>query len=521
MNMKKFIYFIATALVMLVASCDDFLNYKMKGEPSTENFWNTESDANRAADGLYFWSTTEGIVGRGFMWYNNASDDMVTGRSKGYADNIKNFIADNGSDASKNWPIMYQLIKRCNDIIRFVPAMEISQEVKNKTLGQAYFFRAWAYLWLAPHYGDNGVNGGIPIITEATAVEEMDMPRPAKVSDNYVFCIADFEKAAELLPYFADWGAKQAGRPHKTAAWAYAAKAALYNAQYDNTYYDKCVTYCDKVISSGKHKLLDNYADVFKVVNNFSSEYVWSWTSTAAGGVELPGVMLDNKAWGYYNGWGYFMPTLELYKEFEAGDTRRKTTMLVPGDQITFLGNTWTYGVDKANSSFSGMMFNKYMDPFVAADAIPKTVNPNGDYPTTSLSIPLIRYAEVLLWKAEALIWQDKNGDEPLNLVRKRAGLATISKATKADLKHERRCELGGEIPSRHFDLVRWGDAKATYAQPLHGYKRVTDANGAYLRSDEVQIWNSRTFNPAINHVWPIPYNEISTSRNLKQNNGY
>jgi len=519
--MKNYLYIALMAILFSTTSCEKFLEESPIGAPTSGNFWKTSSDALRAADGLYFWSNKEEFTGRGVMWYINASDDMITGRTKGYADNIKNFISDNNSDVRYNWPYMYQLIKRCNDILKNVPSMAIDQDTKNKVLGQAYYFRAWAYLWLAPNYGDNADNGGIPIVTEGTSVDQIDMPRPAKVSENYKFCINDFNKAAELLPYFADWSTDQYGRPHKTACWSYAAKAALFNAQYETTYLDTVIKYTDKVISSGKHSLLPNFASVFTMANNWSPEYIWSWTSTEADGSKLPGVMLDNKGWGYYNGWGYYMPSLELAKEFEKGDTRRKATLFMPGDNITFLGNTWVYGVDKANASFSNMMFKKYFEPFSYADAINKYVNPNGDNMTTRLNIPLIRYAEVLLWKAEALIWKGQNGDAELNLVRARAGLAPKTNATKADLKHERRCELAGELSNRHFDLVRWGDAQATYAKPLHGLARITKADGSFLRTDTVQVWGARNFDPKINHVWPIPSNEVAISKNLKQNKGF
>lgn len=520
--MKKFIYkgFVLAALSLSLTGCDEFLTHEQEGEPSVSNFWKVEADAIAAANGLYFWTASEGITGRGMMWYENASDDMVTGRPQSGAANIKNFVLDNTRDVKGNWPVMYQLIKKCNDMIKNIPSMNISEKVKNETLGQAYFLRGWAYLWLAPYYGDNGTNGGIPIVTENTPWAEIDQPRPKSVSDNYKFCIADFEKAAELLPLFKDWGEDNYGRPHKTAAWAYAAKASLYNAQYDNTYYQKTIDFCDKVIPH--HDLLPNYADVFKMANNWSPEYIWSWTSSNEDGSKLPGVMLENKGWGLYNGWGYFMPTLELYREFEEGDKRRAVTMLVPGDKFTFLGNERTY---YSTESASGMQFNKYMDPFRPADAIGTTVNPNGDNMTTDLSIPLIRFSEVLLWKAEALIWQGKNGDEPLNRVRVRAGLAPKTNATKADLKHERRCELAGELSGRHLDLVRWGDAQAAYSKPLHGYKTTLkkDENGQIQidKVTEIEIWAARNFNPSVNHVMPIPINEIAKSNNLVQNKGY
>ncbi|MGL4851387.1 MAG: RagB/SusD family nutrient uptake outer membrane protein, partial [Phocaeicola sp.] len=473
------------ALLLSLGSCDDFLTHTQQGEPSVDNFWKVEADAIAAANGLYFWTATEGITGRGFMWYENCSDDMVTGRPQAGGANIKNFILDNTRDVKRNWPVMYQLIKKANDIIKNVPGMDISEKVKNETLGQAYFLRGWAYFWLAPYYGDGGINGGIPIVTENTTWDEIDQPRTKSVEENYLFCIADFEKAAELLPNFQEWGEDEYGRPHRTSALAYAAKVALYNAQYDASYYEKVVEYCDLVIPH--HKLLDNYADVFTMENNFSSEYIWSWTSNELDGSKLPGAMLENKGWGLYNGWGYFMPTLELYNEFEEGDVRRSVTILAPGDTFTFLGNERIY---YSTESSSGMQFNKYMDPFRPANAIGNTVNPNGDNMTTDLSIPIIRFAEVLLWKAEALIWQGKNGDEPLNLVRTRAGLAPKTNATKEDLKHERRCELAGELTGRHLDLVRWGDAQAAYAKPLHGYRTTltsVDGNVVIDKVEEVE----------------------------------
>jgi hypothetical protein len=91
-------------------------------------------------------------------------------------------------------------------------------------------------------------------------------------------------------------------------------------------------------------------------------------------------------------------------------------------------------------------------------------VNSNGDYPCTDLAVPIMRYAEVILIKAEALIMQGKSADTEINMIRKRAGLAPKTGCTLADLKHERRCELAGEWADRHRDLVRWGDAQAAYA---------------------------------------------------------
>ena len=352
----------------------------------------------------------------------------------------------------------------------------------------------------------------------------MDVPRPASVRENYAYCIEDFKRAADLLPEFSQWADTEYGRPHKSAAWAYIAKVALFDARYDNASYATTIEYTDKIINSGKNQLLSEFSNVFTVDNNYSSEYIFSLSSSAVAGSMLPGVMLENKGWGQYNGWGYFTPTKELVDAYEVGDKRLPATILQPGDKVKFLGQEKIY---YSNESLSGMQFSKYMDPFENEGAIGTTVNPNGDYPTTALNIPLIRYAEVLLMKAEALIWTGQNGDAPLNQIRARAGLAPKQNATKDDLMNERRCELAGEFSHRMLDLIRWGVAKQYVEKPLHGYKAKPKSGITIPQSKDdleievIQVWANRSFNEQVNHVFPIPTNEISKGKNLIQNKGY
>ncbi|HEY4786750.1 MAG TPA: RagB/SusD family nutrient uptake outer membrane protein [Bacteroidales bacterium] len=517
---NKIFPIICASLLLFVVSCkNDFLQYTQSGAASTDNFWKTESDAKLAANGLYSFLTNDDIVGRGFMWYIDACDDMVVGRDKAQAVNMKNFVdAGSNSYTSLNWPTMYQIIKRANDIIIHVPQMDISQDVKNSVLGQAYFFRAWAYMWLASRYGDQ--RAGLPIVepTLSVNIDSLDIPRAKNVSVNYLYCINDWKKAASLLPYFDELGTADYGRPHKTACWAYIAKAYLYNAEWDASSYAHVVDYADSVIESGKHALLANYGDVFKIANNWSKEYIWSFVSNNIAGSITPSVFLENKGWGKYNGWGYWHATLELYNEFEANDPRREVTILKYGDKFVYFGDTMRYW---STNNRTGFQFNKFMDPFRDSDPVGHNIiNPNGDEPTTTLNVPLIRYAEVLLFKAEGLIMQGKNGDEPLNEVRARVGLPPKTNATMDDLKHERRVELAGEWADRHYDLVRWHDAEKVYAQPLHGqiHTDLTNPDSPYTIQE---VWPVRKFDPVINHVWPIPPAEIQASKVLKQNEGY
>ncbi|HRO85295.1 MAG TPA: RagB/SusD family nutrient uptake outer membrane protein, partial [Niabella sp.] len=308
---KKYIFLVFVVILFTLPSCKKFLEFEPYGQP-VELSNMTDGQAMQAIYALYYWQYREGTMGRGFMWFENCSDNIITGRTQAEAQNIKNFI-DNGSntrDVRDNWPQMYQTINYANNLLKQAPkATKLSEAVKNKVLGHAYFFRGFAYLWLAPWYGDNGPNGGIPIVTEKTPLDSIDVPRPPSVLDNYKMIIDDLQKASDLLPWFDEIPENERGLMHKTAAWSLMARAALYAAQYDNSYYAKVVEYTNLVINSGKHALLSKYADVFKIENNWSKEYIMSVTSTEIDGSKLPGVIFQNGGFGYYNTWGYFQPT--------------------------------------------------------------------------------------------------------------------------------------------------------------------------------------------------------------------
>lgn len=517
--MKNYLkIFIAFAFVFSACS-DDFTDLTPLGSITSGNFWQTEEDALTAANGLYEHWDNNNLFGRGFMYLIAASDDLQQGRTDAAAAAIRNFQATGQeSRMAPIYPLMFTVIQRANNILRFVPEMNIRESVKNQVLGEAYFARGHAYFWLAPRYGDH--RAGIPIVTVEN-MEDTRFERPAHVIENYKQIEDDMKKAAELLPYFTTYSARELGRAHKDAAHAYLAKTYLYWAHHDASKWSSVVTYADLVINSPTGRRLINtgnpaedFASVFSVPNNFSSEYVFSTVSSVERGQILPGVMLENTGWGLYNGWGTFSPVLELYNAFEEGDHRRKATLLEFGDEFMFLGSPRRYF---SGNSWTGIQFNKYMYPYRYPEEV--HLNPNGNYVTTNLNIPLIRFAEILLMKSEALIMQGQNGDAPLNLVRQRAGLAPKTNATLADLKQERRVELAGEYADRHLDLVRWGDAQAAYAQPATGRNHLnkTDPDSPY---EVYETWPGRNFNPQVHHVWPIPPNTIAIS-GIPQNQGW
>ena len=489
---------------MTLNSCSKKLDITPEGSPTSGNFWLTSSDAQSGANALYEQFDGEEFYGRGFMWYMNASDDFVTGRSNAKAQNVKNFAsATSGvSYLVDQWAMRYIVIKRANDVILHVPGISMDETLKARILGEAYFLRGLMYFQLSYSYGND--KAGVPVVDETTNTA-VAIPRASSVSVNYAMVESDLKKAASLLPYFDTYDATDYGRAHKTAAWAYLSKMYLYTKDYASS-----EKYADSIISSGKHALVSDFASVFTIANNYSKEYIWSATSTSKGtggwGSILPGVMLENKGWGLYNGWGYYTPTKELYDAYTTGDARREATILKPGDVFQFFGSTRTYS---STNSLSGYQFRKYMEPFSYADPVGSYISPNGDHPTTALNVPLLRYAEVLLIKAEDELMQGKSADAEINQIRERAGLTDVSGADMAELKLERRLEFAGEWADRWRDLVRWGDAQTVCAQPLHGY-------------DGSVIWAARTYNPDVHNVWPVPQVEIDNSGGvITQNTGW
>lgn len=522
--MKKTIHYILSLTVAAAtfsACSKDWVDTKPNGAPTTAFFWQSDNDLKQATAALYVPMRYESTWGRDLFWIQDASDDLVVGRVKADGENIKNFIP-SGREGylTSGWNDLYWLINKANQAIENIPkAVNVTEAMRNRSLGEAYFMRGFAHFWIAYIWGHE--KQGVPFDgPENEGYGEKIPPQLPSVKDNYAQVVKDLQKAAELLPFFETYAADDRGRAHKAAAWAYMVKAYAYWAQYDQTKWQLIPELCDKIKNEGKRALVNNigtgeqnYRAVFTIAQNWGSEYIWSVNSGIQGGSEFPGVILENTGWGVYNGWGYFQPTEELYEEYEATDPRREVTILKFGDKFKYFGVERLYW---SNNSLSGFQINKYMEPFsYGSNQDAKTnpnVNPNGDYPTTKLNLPLMRYAEILLFKAEALIMTGKAGDAaaPINELRRRVGLTEIGTPTINDLKHERRVELACEWTDRLQDLKRWGDVAKINA-PLHGRKHTpqNDPNSAYTIQT---IWPARNFDPAKHMAWPISPDVISKS---------
>lgn len=551
-------YILTLAVAGTLTSCTgDWLDTTHEGTPTESNFWKTDNDYIKACNSLYYIFGLEETYGRDLYWEQAAGDDIFYSRTRGGGEMALANMTYDGSTESRLERIyseFYTTMAIANNIVYHALQIPEAQRtaIQKRSLGEAYFMRGFSHLMIAYRYGraDNGVPFWRYEDLENPAVQMNEIPtQQATVMDNYKMIVEDLQHAADNLDWFKNYSEDDYGRPSKDAAYAFMVKTYAYWAQHDKSQWANIPSIVDRIEKEGGRALLDNYADVFKIANNWSKEYIFSINSSNANfaGSEFPGIVLENKGWGIYNGWGNFKPTLELFAEYNDQDTRRDATILKYGDKFQFFGNKRSYYSTSDNEC--GFQFNKYMDAF--ADG--QHVSSNGDRPTTDLNVPLTRFADMLLFKAEALIMQGKNSEaaEPLNLIANRAHEGvTYTAPTMMDLMHERRCELAGEWTDRRFDLIRWAnsgteawndDALNKLRASKHGLKHVdrSDPNSALdTTNGRTMVINGKTYEGVMdlanfskaktfdrngyNSVFPYRVNTVVQSNGkLKQNPGY
>ena len=217
-----------------------------------------------------------------------------------------------------------------------------------------------------------------------------------------------------------------------------------------------------------------------------------------------------------------------------AGNERLVRSILEYGQEFQFLGETRTFW--STSDLEAGFMINKYMDPFKYEDAANQGyINTNGNWPTARVNFPVIRFAEMLLFRAEAYLMTGKANlaTADLNRIRERSHLTPISgTATMTDLYHERRCELAFEFTDHLFDLKRWhrsdnAEIKALAEKELNAHPRVRNyedrqnPNSPFTIGDYADYKDKASYSDYM-MVFPYPSLEITNSNGLlKQNPNY
>lgn len=385
-----------------------------------------------------------------------ASDDADKGSSPGDTGSDKDLMDaltynPSSPSTSEIFRANYEGINRANRAISIIPTLDKADaNIRERLVGEAKFLRAFMYFTLVKAYG------GVPVIdhvpnpaSEEDRLMQLTRKTPAEV---YAFIEKDLTEAAAILPLKSAYSVSEKGRVSQGAAYALLAKINLYQKNWQ-----KVVDNCNLVTG---YSLVANYASMFRLAGENDAESIFEIQGT--GTVPIKGIA------GYSNiqgargaggwGWGFNTPSQSLLNAYEANDVRKNATIIFAG--------TTLYDGRVVPTTVENPMYNykAYSSSFT-------------DAWETDTNIKYLRFAEVILMKAEALneLGQTTDAIVLLNQIRNRAGLANSTAVSQSDLRtaiwKERRVEMAFEH-DRFFDLVRTGQAAAAFT--IHGKNFVT-----------------------------------------------
>ena len=497
--MKKIIKNILPALALLIlASCSDFLDkyptYAVDPESEitddvavalTTACYKTLQSSNMYNSRI--WSL-DIVAGNSYVGAGGGTDGLETIQ-------VSNFItqSDNGF-ALYAWRSPWVGIGRCNIVLTNLPGADVSEDIKNRCMGEAYFLRAHYYYILIRLYG------GVPLRLEPYEPGESTAIARNTVSEVYDQIISDCKNAIAMLPAKSQYGSSDKGRACKDAALAMLADIYLTLAPNKKEYYSEVVSLCEQIealgYNLGECKYKDNFdatidngpESLFEVQYSGSTEYdFWGADSQSSWLSTFMGPRNSGMVAGAY---GWNQPTEEFVSQYEEGDLRKDMTIFYDGCP-PFDGMEY-----KRSWSNTGYNVRKFL--------VPKSVSP--EFNTDPNNFVVYRFADVLLKKAEALNEQGSTSQAvaPLNIVRKRAGLpdvpASISQAEMREkIIHERRIELAFE-GHRWFDMIRLN-------------------NGEYALDFLRSIGKSNVTKERL--ILPIPQTEMDSNTLMEQNPGY
>lgn len=498
--MKKCLFKIfstAIAAGFLSAGCVD-LDLSPKSSINKDNFYQSESDALTAVNGIYAELTPpSGFYGM----YNNqtvylgdlGSEYVKAGANTNSAHirEISNFTISSNNDFMRTaWSEAYTGINRANIVIdKLAENHDIEPEAKNRLANEAKFLRALFYFNIVRWWG------AVPLVLHDGEGE--GLPR-TPVDEVYTQIVNDLTDATALPQTF-----HAEGRATGGAAFATLSKVYLTWAQTDSPegkaksseFYRKAIEHANTVIASNNYRLVENVQDNFVVDKKNGVEHIFSVQHANS-----------NNVTGHCTfamGWSDSEPVLivndvELYERIDDADQRKAGS---------FAKSLWNPNTN-SRFTFKIPLFRKYID----------TVNFDktqwGGY---NMNNAYIRYAEVLLIKAEAE--NELNGPtaeayNAINQIRRRAYRQPLNSASiydYADLTKDRfREKLQAERwlefvleGHRWFDLVRW-------------HKLISTVRSNTAATDP------KHQNVAYKHyLYPLPQQQLNLNPKLTQNWGY
>jgi len=486
--MKKYIFLITGAGLLLMASCKKQLEEKAYSFNTPLNYYKTAQDAQTAINGVFSAMQAQTAYQRTVWLIAELPADNLIGNTTAERAELNNFKwTPANAEITNWWKTSYLMISRANDVIQYVPDINMDATNRNHIVGNARFLRALGYFDLVRNFGDVP----LPLRPIVNAADTLLFPTRALAADVYKVIIEDLKFAEANCLVESKIPNNNKGMVSSGAASTLLAKVYLQrasttfaNAQ-DN---QNALTVLNKVINSNAYQLLPKYQDVFDNDKKNGAEHIFSIQF----GPVTTGITSNIVLRMFYpsqlgGAAAFFTNTTFFNNGYSAADSIRKN---------------WNMANKAPNAS--GVIVN--VTPFVYKYRDPGYVSNSNN---SNVNWIVLRYADVLLMQSEAM--NNINPADPgkfagVDSVRSRAGLkdpaqqlnftnTVTSDAFIDSLVKDRARELFVE-GHRRYDLIR-----------LKRYKQVMLPLGI-----TVQDYQS---------LLPIPQTERDVNRNLGQNDGY
>ncbi|SIO02367.1 RagB/SusD family nutrient uptake outer membrane protein [Chitinophaga niabensis] len=432
----KRIYLFAWIIIAGLSSCKKFLDTKPTDFYTPDNYYATEAQLQQALTGVYGDLMRPELYAQVIPFnFTTSTDEVLSNRT---ADGDTRGLRYN-YDASQVyvgnlWKFSYLGIANLNSLLENINKPTMDSTKRNIIKGQALFLRGFLYFTLTSNYGD------VPLVLRPLGINETTIPATPQ-KDVYAQIEKDMKEAEVLLK---DYTAAKLGYNELvtiSAVQAMLARVYIYWAGYPQnnvSKYQDVLTYTNKVVNSGLHALNPDYRQIFINLSKDAydvKENIWELGSFgAAPGVVTKGgndignfvgiqsgiVAADTTS---YSSASWVWATKKLFDSYEVDPTNTATPLKSSLD----VRRDWNC----ANYIYSGTPRVKTARPNVwqmsagkfRREYCPAIIrNTNGVGGAYNINWPVIRYADVLLMRAEAENYLNGPGNAyaDINLVRRR-----------------------------------------------------------------------------------------------------
>lgn len=538
------------------SSCEDFLNTEPVNKIALEQYYTDEAGLTQALAGVYDPLGSENLYGNNMFTYLEAcTDEGFFARSTGaLSSNGTQVYFFDFTDAvvGNLWSTLYEGVNRANDLIAHIDVPTMDEDKRQVILGEALFLRGYYYFMLVSRFGD------IPMkLTPTTSPNGVNLPR-TPTAQVYAQILKDMTEAEGKVSTTTKLG-NSSSRVSKTVVQGILARVCLQMAGYplmDTAKYADALAWTKKVVDSGEHALNQSF-DADPALNTFNPQLATNTANNAYRQIFI------NEARDIYDV-KEAMWEIEFKGNRTDGYTETGRLGNNNGITITNLAFTPTVGYSYGFIRGTGRLFNVYNkygtgtkdlrrdwvlttytfnNTTGAKTAISKTaaygrdcgkwrreyeiLTPK-DKNNTPINFPVLRYADVLLMRAEAENQVNGPADayQYVNQVRRRGfGLPINTPSLVADLpaglskadfqlaiEDERMRELCFE-GTRKSDLIRWNKFVDTMnAVGVEMSAAPTPANQQYAGFGGKNV-------KAKHLLYPIPSKEMLSNKAITENN--